>query len=329
MARRSSRPARTARFHLVVVLIVASSIGTVGGVVALSDTSTRAAGAATRKAKTPRSTTTTGVPTTTTVAPTTTTSLAPTTTTTGVPTTTTVAPTTTTTVAPTTTFDDEFSGAAGSAPNAALWGYDTGGGGWGNNELETYTSSTQNASLDGQGHLVITAIKDLSGHYTSARLQTFASFAQTYGHFEARMALPAGQGLWPAFWILGQNCYQSTPWPQCGEIDAMENLGNDPNVVETHAHGPNLDFGGPHTLAVPATGWHTYALDWSASQVSWSIDGTVVQTMTKAQAGSGWVFDHPFFVILNLAVGGDWPGAPDASTVFPARVLVDDVRVTN
>ena len=112
-------------------------------------------------------------------------------------------------------------------------------------------------------------------------------------------------------------------------IDAMENLGNDPNVVETHAHGPNLDFGGPHTLAVPATGWHTYALDWSASQVSWSIDGTVVQTMTKAQAGSGWVFDHPFFVILNLAVGGDWPGAPDASTVFPARVLVDDVRVTN
>ena len=229
--------------------------------------------------------------------------------------------------APTTTFAEEFNGPAGAVPDRTRWAYDVGGDGWGNQELENYTRSASNASLDGDGHLVITARQTGALSYTSTRLVTRGRFAQAYGHFEARMRMPAGAGLWPAFWLLGANCGEDTPYPRCGEIDVVENCG-DPTAVSTHAHGPHLVFGHDHAVETPTTGWHTYAVDWTPVRLSWWVDGKFVQTMTKSQARRGWVFDHPFYLIVNLAVGGDWPGAPAPTTRFPAQLLVDEIRVT-
>jgi len=228
------------------------------------------------------------------------------------------------------TFDDEFDGPRAAPPDASRWGYDLGGGGWGNDELQRYTDSTRNAALDGRGHLAITARRTATGGYTSARLVTRGKFTQTYGHFEARMRLVEGQGLWPAFWLLGANCDEGTPYPDCGEIDVMENTGNNVRRIRTHAHGAgDMDFSvSPHVL--PGNGgvnWHVYAVDWNPSSVSWLIDGNVVQTMTRQQAARGWSFDHRFYVIVNLAVGGELAGPPDSSTRFPASILVDYVRV--
>jgi len=240
-------------------------------------------------------------------------------------------------------WSDDFNGAAGSAPDSSKWGHDTGGGGWGNNELEYYTTSTSNAALDGNGHLVITARKENpagyscwygSCQYTSARLLTSGKFTQQYGHVEARIKLPRGQGLWPAFWMLGDNI-GSVGWPTSGEMDIMENIGREPGINHGSMHGPGYSGGNPltgtYTLpggAAFADDFHTFAIDWDPSGVSFSVDGNVYERHTPADTnGNPWVFDHPFFILLNVAVGGNWPGSPDSSTSFPQQMVVDYVHV--
>jgi len=242
-----------------------------------------------------------------------------------------------------TSFSDDFNGAAGSGIDTSKWHFETGDN-VSNHEREFYTSGTHNAALDGNGHLVITARKDNpSGfkcwygtcQYTSARMSTSATFTQRYGHFETRMKIPHGQGMWPAFWMLGNNI-GSAGWPTCGEIDIMENIGREPSTIHGTFHGPGYSgakgVGAPFTLPNGqhfSDGFHVFAIDWSPNQVKWSVDGTVYETRTpSALNGNRWVFDHPFYILVNLAVGGDFPGDPDSSTVFPQQLVVDYVHVT-
>ena len=238
-------------------------------------------------------------------------------------------------------WSDEFSGPAGS-PAGSSWRAETGGSGWGNQELQTYTADPANASLDGAGHLAVTARKERTGaqcwygacDYSSARLITSGQVSQTYGHFEARIKIPKGQGMWPAFWLLGDDVF-TKGWPASGEIDVMENVGKEPGTVYGSMHssghsGANSLNGSYRLPDGRALGddYHVYAVDWQPDSVSWSIDGHVYSTKTRADVGDGpWPFDHPFFVIINLAVGGSWPGAPDAGTAFPQSMLVDYVRI--
>ncbi|GDY32707.1 glycoside hydrolase family 16 protein [Gandjariella thermophila] len=235
------------------------------------------------------------------------------------------------------TWSDEFTGQGGTAPDASRWRYDTGGGGWGNAELEYYTGNRNNSYLDGAGNLVIQARQDDAAQYscwygtcryTSARLLTAGTFSQAYGRFEARIQIPRGQGMWPAFWALGNNI-GSVGWPASGEIDVMENIGREPASVHGSLHGPSFDTTSTYTLpgGAFADGFHTFAADWYPDHISFSVDGQVYDTRYRAASGSGWVFDHPFFLLLNVAVGGNWPGSPDGSTSFPQRMLVDYVRV--
>lgn len=241
-------------------------------------------------------------------------------------------------------FADEFDGPAGTPPDPARWNHEVNGDGGGNGELQYYTDSTDNAALDGQGNLVITARKENPANlqcwygtcdYTSARLNSAGKFTRAYGHIEARIKVPRGNGIWPAFWMLGDN-FADAGWPGCGEIDIMENIGREPGMVHGSLHGPGYSGGNPitgtYTLpdgGVFADGFHTFAVDWAPDQISWSVDGTIYQTHTPADTnGNPWVFDHPFFLILNVAVGGSWPGPPDGSTQFPQQMTVDYVRVT-
>jgi len=237
---------------------------------------------------------------------------------------------------------DEFNGLDGSSPDPSKWTYDTGGKGWGNHELEAYTTRTQNAQIK-SGNLVITALKEtytgsdgVTRKYTSARLKTKGLFSQAYGRFEARIKIPKGQGMWPAFWMLGDNI-DSVRWPACGEIDIMENIGKEPGIVHGSLHGPSTtgktsDATAPFNLPASqhfADDFHLYAVEWEPATIRFYVDSNLYATFTQSQwpAGGTWVFDHPFFLLLNLAVGGDWPGAPDNSTVFPQQMLVDYVRV--
>jgi beta-glucanase (GH16 family) len=238
------------------------------------------------------------------------------------------------------TWSDEFDGANGSLPDAAKWVMETGGNGWGNNELETYTSRAQNAHVR-DGNLVITAAKEtytgtdgITRDYTSARLKTQGLFSQTYGRFEARIKIPQGQGLWPAFWMLG-NDITTAGWPTCGEIDIMENIGKEPSIVHGSMHGPGYSGGnaltGTYSLASGAFSddFHIFSIEWEPKVVRFFVDGTLYETHTPNDVprSSKWVYDHPFFLLLNVAVGGGWPGNPDSSTVFPQTMLVDYVRV--
>ncbi|MBN1171679.1 MAG: family 16 glycosylhydrolase [Micromonosporaceae bacterium] len=238
---------------------------------------------------------------------------------------------------------DDFNGAAGSAVDSSKWNYDTGGGGWGNQELEYYTSGNANAALDGNGNLVITARKETPAgsscwygtcQYTSARLLTSGKFTKQYGRMEARMKLPKGQGIWPAFWALGDNL-GSVGWPNSGEIDIMENVGKEPGTVHGSLHGPGYSGGNPLTgsYTLPngqafGDGFHTFAVDWAPDSITWYVDGIQYSRHVPADAGSNtWVFGHPFFLILNVAVGGTWPGSPDATSTFPQQMVVDYVHV--
>jgi len=240
------------------------------------------------------------------------------------------------------TWSDEFNGAAGAAIDSSKWSFDTGGGGWGNSELEYYTDSTGNVAQDGQGHLAITARKENpagyscwygSCTYTSGRVRTSGKFTQQYGRFEASIKIPEGQGMWPAFWMLGDNI-TTAGWPAGGEIDIMENIGKTPNTVYGTIHGPGYSGAngvGGNTSIGSALGdaFHTYAVDWSPNLIVWYLDGVEYFRATPAQIGGNtWVYDHPFFMILNVAVGGGWPGNPDATTSFPQTMLVDYVRVS-
>jgi beta-glucanase (GH16 family) len=241
---------------------------------------------------------------------------------------------------------DEFDGINGSPPDPKKWTHDLGGGGWGNQELESYTNRVENARIE-NGNLVITARKEdyegsdhIAREYTSARLKTQGLFSQAYGRFEARIRIPSGQGMWPAFWMLGDNI-SSVGWPKCGEIDIMENIGKEPGLVHGSVHGP-MTTGGATDLTSTvslstgkdfASAFHLYAVEWEPDVVRFYLDETLYATYTASSvaatpstAGS-WVFDHPFFLILNVAVGGSWPGPPDATTSFPQTMLVDYVRV--
>jgi beta-glucanase (GH16 family) len=238
---------------------------------------------------------------------------------------------------------DEFNGAAGSPPDPAKWNFDVGGMGWGNEELQYYTARPDNASLDGEGHLAITARAEayrgadgVKRNYTSARLQTLEKMEFTYGRLEARINVPPGKGLAPAFWTLGNEAYEGEngKWPECGEIDAMEILGSEANVLNGTLHGPwptaPHGIGSELVHSTPLTGgFHTYAVDWEPERISFLLDGSTYAAISRQDlpAGDPWPFQHPNFVLLNLAVGGEWPGSPDASTHFPAQMIVDWVRV--
>jgi beta-glucanase (GH16 family) len=231
-------------------------------------------------------------------------------------------------------WSDEFDGAPGSPPDPAKWVYDLGGGGWGNQELEVYTDNRGNSHLDGQGHLVIQAVEATPGKFTSARLKTLGKFDFKYGRVEARIRIPYGQGIWPAFWMLGADI-ASKEWPGCGEIDIMENIGREPDTVHGTVHGPG--YSGSRAISKPfqiaagrfAGDYHIYAVEWAPERIDFQVDGRTYSTVTPASlpAGSKWVYDHPFFLLLNVAVGGDWPHDPDKTTVFPQTMLVDYVRV--
>ncbi len=240
------------------------------------------------------------------------------------------------------TWQDEFNRPAGSPVDQSKWRFDTGGGQNGNNERQYYTDSTNNAVHDGQGNLVITARKENPNNYqcyygrceyTSARLQTASTFTQTYGRFEARIKIPRGQGIWPAFWMLG-NDLGSAGWPNSGEIDIMENVGKEPNTVYGTIHGPGYSgaegITGSRNIGRPlADDFHTYRVDWEPNSIVWYLDGAEYFRLDPSKLGGDrWVFDHPFFMILNVAVGGNWPGYPDYSTQFPQQMLVDYVRVS-
>ena len=232
-------------------------------------------------------------------------------------------------------WSDEFNGAANTQPDATKWTYDIGNNGWGNNELENYTDLAENAHMDGLGHLDIHVENPSPGVYTSARIKTEGLFATEYGRIEARIKLPFGQGIWPAFWMLGTDI-TTVSWPQCGEIDIMENIGSTPSTNYGSMHGPGYsgaqDLTGSYSLSDGGTlsdGFHVYAVEWAPEVVRFYFDGVSYETRTPADVPDGdvWVYDHPFFVILNVAVGGYWPGNPDSTTQFPQTMLVDYVRV--
>ncbi len=248
-------------------------------------------------------------------------------------------------------WSDEFNTAGGTAPNPNVWGHETGDGtlngntGWGNGELEYYTGNPENVGMDGLGNLVITATKvntetsDLMCwygpcEYTSARLLTANRFEVEYGRVEARIQVPYGNGIWPAFWMLGNNIGE-VGWPQSGELDIMENIGREPATVHGTIHGPGYSgccgVGGGYTLPSGnlSDDYHIFAVEWSPEEIRWYIDDVnyFIATIDDIPDGTEWVFDHPFFILLNVAVGGNWPGNPDDTTVFPQTMHVDYVRV--
>lgn len=225
-------------------------------------------------------------------------------------------------------WSDEFNG---TSLNRANWTPEigTGSGGWGNNELQYYTDRAQNVQVTG-GNLVITAQKESYGgmNYTSARIKTQDLKSFTYGKVEARIKLPSGQGLWPAFWMLGSNI-SSVGWPKSGEIDIMERVNHNPYVNGTvhwdagdHAEygrvSGNLDF----------SQFHVYSIEWDSKYIRWFVDGQQFNEFyIENGTGNTEEFQRPFFLLLNLAVDGNWPGSPNNSTPFPSQMLVDYVRV--
>jgi len=236
-------------------------------------------------------------------------------------------------------WEDEFEGPAGGAVDASKWALELGRGqdGWGNNELQTYTNRPENVALTGDGFLKITARKESFGgaEYTSARMKTEGLFTKAYGRFEARLKLPSGAGIWPAFWMLGED-YATAGWPTCGEIDIMEYRGQSPDIVVGSLHGPGYFGGNPLTdvYFLPDgerfdQDFHVFAVEWDPGRIAWYVDDTLYQIATASRVPSGgtWAFDHPFFLILNLAVGGNFVGPPSATTTFPQELVVDYVRV--
>lgn len=230
-------------------------------------------------------------------------------------------------------WSDDFNGEAGSKPDETKWTYDlgTGDGGWGNQELQSYTNLTQNVSLDGEGNLVITAIRD-DNTFSSARIKTEGLFAQKYGRFEARLITPYGPGLWPAFWMLGEKI-RTVGWPQCGEIDIMELRGQQPNEMQGTIHGPGYSGGNPITKSYTLLNdrfdkaYHVYAIEWDEKKIDFFVDDYLFQRIERADVPGEWVYDQSFFIILNVAVGGNYVGFPVAETPFPQRMTIDYVKV--
>ncbi len=230
-------------------------------------------------------------------------------------------------------WEDEFEGQEGQLINSSKWGYDIGTD-WGNSQLEYDTDRAENVSLDGNGNLAIITRKEnyMGSAYTSARISTRGLFETTYGRFEARIQLPWGQGIWPAFWLLGNNV-DEVSWPECGEIDIMEYRGQQPSIIHGTIHGPGYSAGGGITQSFELTqdrfdtGFHEFAVEWGEDFIEFFVDDKHYQTITPGDLTGNWVFDHPFYIILNVAVGGGYVGPPNANTQFPQTMLVDWVRV--
>lgn len=245
-------------------------------------------------------------------------------------------------------WSDEFDGPAGARIDSTKWSYETADGckegicGWGNDEKEYYTDASENIALNGQGQLMIVARRAPAGLtcyygpclYTSAKVTTRGKMLVAPGRVEARIKLPAGQGLWPAFWMLGHNS-PATPWPECGELDVMENKGSEPTTTSSAVHGPGYSgatpFAHAHSLARGALSddFHTFAVEWDSLHVRFFVDDTAHYEITRAEVehfGKS-ILDQPFFLILNLAVGGHFDGDPRSDAIFPATMFVDYVRV--
>ncbi|HTV08086.1 MAG TPA: chitobiase/beta-hexosaminidase C-terminal domain-containing protein [Candidatus Aquilonibacter sp.] len=250
-------------------------------------------------------------------------------------------------------WSDEFTNSTGSnaQPNPSLWTYDTGAGGWGNNELETYcawgstsspcSTANPNAYVGTDGYLHIVAQQPSSGLYTSARMKTQGLFSFRYGRLEIRAMVPEAQGFWPAAWSMGNNI-ATAGWPDCGEMDVLERVNSavSPDWNEGSVHGPGFtgtnigtvfDFPSRQTAA----GWHTYGMIWSPGSVAYYVDDpthpyvTYTPSSLSGLSGASWPFDagQSNFIIFNLAVGGSWPGSPNSSTPFPSEMLIDYVRI--
>jgi beta-glucanase (GH16 family) len=238
-------------------------------------------------------------------------------------------------------WSDEFSAPKGSPVDPKKWSAEVGGSGWGNRELEYYTDRPTNAfQSDGSLNIVVlredfTGKDGVTREFTSARLSTKQTFTSAYGRFEARMKLPRGQGIWPAFWMLGDDI-SKVGWPRCGEIDIMENIGKEPSIIHGTVHGPGYSGGQGISSSYSlkqneafADAFHNFAVEWEPNEIRFYADDVLYKTLTPANLPEGktWVYNHPFFLLLNVAVGGNWPGNPDATTVFPQVMLVDYVRV--
>jgi len=229
------------------------------------------------------------------------------------------------------TMQDEFD--QDGAPNSSIWTYDIGGNGWGNNELQYYTDRSQNVAVQ-NGYLIITAEKENfeEASYTSARILSKGLFEQAYGRFEARIKLPWGQGIWPAFWLLGGDI-DTNNWPNCGEIDIMEYRGQNPTTVLGTVHGPGYSGGESISKSYSLTndrfdtGFHVFGIEWTPDYINYYVDDVLYNQITPEDVTGEWVFNKPFFIIINLAVGGSFVGSPNAETVFPQTMLVDYVRV--
>jgi beta-glucanase (GH16 family) len=233
-------------------------------------------------------------------------------------------------------FSDDFNGPAGSAPDPAIWEHEVGSGGWGNGELEVYTSSRDNSFLDGHGNLVIRATKQVHTvggrivtSYRSARIRTSGKFARYHGNFEARIKLDIQPGLWPAWWALGADIDQ-VGWPACGEVDMLENFGG--TTVQTSVHTPNGRSGSVLTASTQVTvddDWHVWRMTWGREDGGFTFyrDGLTYLTITPADLRC-WCFSSgvPLYMVLNLAVGRDRVGPP-ADVRFPVDMLVDYIRV--
>ena len=233
-------------------------------------------------------------------------------------------------------WSDEFDGAAGSPPNPEFWVHDVGGDGWGNNQLEFNTDRTDNVFLDGEGRLVIRAQReDYQGNtWTSGRIKTQDTVAFAEGRVEARIKLPYGPGLWPAFWMLGEDIPE-VGWPLCGEIDIMEVRGGNPNEMIGTVHGPGYSGGESvgDTYRFPSANaeyWHVYRVEIDEGYIAWFVDDVLYHRVTAADLPDGalWVFDHPFFLLLNQAVGGTFLQPPNEQTQDVNDMLVDWVRVS-
>lgn len=234
-------------------------------------------------------------------------------------------------------WSDEFTGSQGTSPDNSKWVFDIGRGpnndGWGNQELQVYTNSTDNVKLDGDGNLMITATGG-GGSFNSGRIKTQGKFSQRYGRIEARIKTTTGPGMWPAFWMLGDNI-TTVDWPQCGEIDIMEQKGHESQITYGSIHGPGYSgggaLGGSYVLNNGRfnLNFHVYAVEWFENVLDFYVDDFLYKRITIDEVGAEgqWVFNQPFFILLNVAVGGSFVGFPTSGTTFPQSMYVDYVRV--
>lgn len=236
-------------------------------------------------------------------------------------------------------WSDEFNTpTSDNRPDPMKWTYELGNSGFGNQELQNYTDRVENASYtkhEGLGCLRISALNDNYDGvtYSSARIKTEGLYEFKYGRFEARLKLPYGPGIWPAFWLLGAD-NKTNGWPACGEIDIMENKGYQPNIISSALHMPGMSGGNPITQTFGYehqrfdTDFHIFAVEWDEEKIDFFVDQILYKRVKRADAvKEEWAFDHSFFIILNLAVGGTFGGNPTEDTLFPQHLYIDYVRV--